>query len=714
MALREKFGRLVLLEETDASPLGREYRAARLGPAGLDRLVSVLRFTPAVSQDAAATKRLMDEARLAARLSNPGLQRVLGIGRVDQSFYVSTELVEGRTLAAVIERCARESFPFAADHALMVASRAASALEYLHGKKDEAGATLFHGLLAPRHLVVAFDGEVKLKGLGLWPSLHGGALLPAEERAYLAPEQAEGGPGDARSDVYSLGRILLSSITLCPPDGRDPLAALAEARVTAPTGETGPVPKPLDDLLRRALAADAAARHPSIADMRKAIDTLLFSGDFTPTTFDLAFFMHTLFREDMEAEARTLEEERKADYREFLAEEKPAVPATPASDPAVRPAATEPDLAAPAVLAPTLVESARTTVEQRPPTTPMADAAAEAVPTRESSGRAREASAREAAARMSLGTAAPEKRGPGLWIGAAAAVLALAAAGGWLLMSRAGRSPASDATPAAPSPEAQAAMARVKELESRITQLETEKAAAETKAAEDARKKLEAQAAAKGRAVDPQALERAQEEARQRARAEQEARQQEELRRIAEARRDEERRIAEASPPPTPAPAAAAPAAPPAAPGGVAAPTPTPTPPAGGAAATPSAEATPAIVTATPGVVTPTPASAAPDSAPAAAPEVKLVPPAVVGATPATYPPLAKERKIEGVVEVSALVDETGRVAEANIVRASPKRMGFEDAALAHVRSRRYRPATRDGVPVRVWVSIIVEFKPKR
>ena len=702
MALREKFGRLVLLEETDASPLGREYRAARLGPAGLDRLVGVLRFTPAISQDAAVTKRLMDEARLAARLSNPGLQRVLGIGRVDQSFYVSAELVEGRTLAAVLERCARESFPFAADHALMVASRAASALEYLHGKKDEAGAALFHGLLAPRHLVVAFDGEVKLKGIGLWRSLQGSALLPDEERAYLAPEQAQGGPGDERSDVYSLARILLSSVTLCPPDGREPLAVLAEARVTATTGETGPVPKPLADLLRRALAADPAARHPSIAEMRKAVDTLLFSGDFTPTTFDLAFFMHTLFREEMEAEARTLEEERKADYREFIAEEKPPAPA-PASDPGARSTAADAHVPAPAVPDPTLVESARATVEQHPPATPVADVAAAP---RDASARVREAGAREAAARMSLGTAGPEKRGPGLWIAAVAGVLILAAGGGYFLTSRGGASPAPAATPAASSPEAQAAMARVKELEDRIAQLESEKAAAETKAADDARKKLEAQAAAKGHAVDPQALEQAQVEARQRARAEQEARQQAELQRIADARRAEEKRLAEASPPPTPTPAPAPAAAAPAP-----APTPTPAPPAAAAVTEPSAEATPATVTATPGVVTPTPPNAAPATVPAAAPETKLTPPAILGSTPPVYPALAKARKIEGVVEVSALVDETGRVAEANIVRVNPKRLGFEEAALAHVRSRKYRPATRDGAPVRVWVSIVVEFK---
>ena len=158
MALREKFGKLVLLDETEVGPLGREYRAARLGPAGLDRLVTVVRFGPEVSSNAEATKRLMDEARLAARLQNPGLVRVLGIGRVEQSVYVSTELVEGRSVAAILDRCRAEAFPFAADHALMIVSRAAVALEFLHGKEDAAGASLSHGLVAPSRLVVAFDG----------------------------------------------------------------------------------------------------------------------------------------------------------------------------------------------------------------------------------------------------------------------------------------------------------------------------------------------------------------------------------------------------------------------------------------------------------------------------------------------------------------------------------------------------------------------------
>jgi len=712
LTLREKFGRLVLLEETESSPLGREYRAARLGPAGLDRLVSLLRFAPAISQDAAATKRLMDEARLAARLQNAGLQRILGIGRVDQSFYVSSELVEGRTLAAVHERCARESFPLAADHVLMVASRAASALEYLHAKKDDAGGALFHGLLAPRQLIVAFDGEVKLKGLGQWSSLRETPHLPAEDRAWLAPEQARGGVGDARSDVYTLGLVLLSSITLRPPGGRDPLAVLAEARVTAATGEPGPVPKPLADLLHRALASESAARFPSMAEMRKAIDTLLFSGDFTPTTFDLAFFMHTLFREDMDREARALEQERRADYREFLAEDKAAsgpaaAPAAPAASPP--PAASDPAAPPPAapviaptavasLPAPTIAESPRPAPEAAPSPAPV-DPAAQAATAREAA-RAKEAAAREAASRMSLGAAAPEPRGKGLWIGVVAAVLALAAAGGWYLLSR-GAAPAPAPSPAALSPEASAALARVKERETRIAELEREKAAAEATAAQEARRKLEEQAAARGKAVDPQALEKAQQEARQRARAEQDVKQQAELLRLADARRAEQKRLAEASPPPT-------------------APPPTSAPPAAEAAPAvrgePEPEATP--VTATSGVVTVPPPSTMPDGgavpAPIATPEVAVVAPVVVSQTPAKYPPMPFARRIPGVVEVTAHVDESGNVVEANLVRASPRKMGFEEAALAHVRSRKYRPATtRDGKPVSVWVSIVVDFKMK-
>jgi TonB family protein len=703
MALREKFGRLVLLEETEAGALGREYRAARIGPAGLERLVTVLRFGPAVSSHAEAPRRLMEQARLAARLQNAGLVRVLGIGRVEQSFYISTELAEGRSVAAVLDRCRAEAFPFAAEHALMVASRAGSALESLHARKDDSGAALVHGLIAPARLLVAFDGEVKLKELGLWPALRGSDLLPAEELRYLAPEQLAGAAGDPRSDVYALALVLLESLTGRGPDG-SPLEALANAKITSRSGEALPLPEPLEGLLRRALDADPAARFAGMADFRRAIDALLFSGDFTPTTFDLAFFMHTLFREDMEREARSLEEARRADYREFVAEERAPAPA-PTTEPGAgqaepaRDTLPEPPAAPAAAPEPSPPRSgARLAAFDRPPSSPEVEARAAAV------------RARDAAARMTLGGAALPRSGDrrGLWLvlGLLGAVL-LGGGTGWIYF-------VGHRAPAAPPADA-AATARVRELEARIAQLEREKANAVAKAEEDARATLEAQARAGGRTADPAAVARAQQDARDRARREQEHKQQEEMDRLAAERSVEVQRLAaEATPVPvtTPVPE----------PTPTPVPTPTPTPlPVSPAAppAAPTPEGTPVSapqdVAGGPATSRPTPA-AGPTPVVADPRDPGVKPPVMVSEEPVPYPARAISRRISASVVVRALVDPEGRVTHVAIVQPSgqPAEFGFDEAALKRVRSRRYRPARRNDVPVAMWVIVRIDFRPPR
>lgn len=734
MALREKFGRLVLLEETDSGPLGNEYRAARLGPAGFDRLVTVLRFSPAVSGHAEASRRLVEEARQASQIHTPGIVRALGVGRVGASFYLSTELVEGRTLRAVLASCRDEGFPFGADHALMIASRAAAGLELLHGRKDDAGRPLLHGLLAPRRLVVAFDGEVKLKGLGLWPALAESDLLAAEERAYLAPEQAQG-RGDPRSDVYALGLVLLEALSGEPTDESDPLERVARARCAGPGGEPAPLPRALAELLRRALASDPASRFAGMAELRKALDTQLFSGDFTPTTFDLAFFMHTLFRADVEREARAIEEARVADYREFLVDDSArGIPKAPGEPHEPRPPASPPDTVASSTEVP-----APTVPEPRSPAGP-----ADASHSRLSARSARDAAARESANRISQGGAAVPRAGISRSLGLALGLLGAVVLGGgagWLYFLAGRRA----AITAAASAEQTAADARVRALEARIAELENEKAAAEARAAEEARLGVEQQAAAGGKPVDPAAVARAEQAARQRAREEQEARQQQELDLLARARRAEQERLAAAATPaPTPAPT----------PTPAATPTPTPTPfatstspatpapaPTSAPAATsttstlpssgsttdaetliapPAAGGAPSGPSAEPSQPTPPPspaAAAAPSRAVEAAdpsdPAVRL--PGLISQDDIPYPRRAVGRVSElVVVVVRALVDENGRVTEPSVSQASGQdaAYGFEEAALKRVRSRKYRPARRNGIPVPIWVLVRVEFRP--
>jgi protein TonB len=75
------------------------------------------------------------------------------------------------------------------------------------------------------------------------------------------------------------------------------------------------------------------------------------------------------------------------------------------------------------------------------------------------------------------------------------------------------------------------------------------------------------------------------------------------------------------------------------------------------------------------------------------------------------YPAIARTRHIEGVVGISALVDEKGNVADAKVVAEVGGRAGLNEAALDYVKKWKFRPATLNGVPVKVWTTVNVSFK---
>lgn len=665
MAKKEKFGKFVLLEEIEVSGLGTEYRAAKLGTTGLEKLVAVLRLTPALSTNADVAKQLMEQAKVAAQLQNPNISKIFGIGKVENTYYISYEFVEGKSLKAIFARCRRDGFPFSVDHALLISSKICSALEYAHARKTDAG-RYFHGLINPANVLVSYEGEVRVRGFGYWPSkVKEAGALRGEEGAYLAPEQASG-PGDHRADVHAVGALLFETLTGQPlgPDA-DAAARIAEAKLQSPSGDDDSLPKPITDILSKSLAADPAGRYGEMAEMRKAIDTLLFSGDFTPTTFNLAFFMHSLFRDDIDKESKVIKEDKEASYLEFLTDDsaKRAAPTVTMPTPIPIPATTPIPASAPRP------EPMQTPVPSHMPAPAVPAHAPEPAPG---------VSARDAAAGFTFHKEEP-RRSKAPILGGAAAILIVGGALAWYFLGP-GAAPAP--TPPPPptiSVEAQAALDRVKELEEQLKAFEAEKAAAEQKAADDARKKLEAQAKALGTTADPAAIAKAQEEASKKARLEQEKRQQEERRKLEEAKAAEEARVAEERRRSEEAAAVAA------------------------AAATTTL---PPVTTAPPTTQVALKPGALVDLN-----DLGVTPPVPEKAPPLNYPPVALRQRVEGTVELNILVDERGIVTDAKVVTGAGGKVGLDEAALDNAKKRRYRPATKDGVPVKVWMPLRVQFK---
>ena len=87
-----------------------------------------------------------------------------------------------------------------------------------------------------------------------------------------------------------------------------------------------------------------------------------------------------------------------------------------------------------------------------------------------------------------------------------------------------------------------------------------------------------------------------------------------------------------------------------------------------------------------------------------------VTPPVFLSEQSPRYPPAALALQREGSVVVEALVDERGSVRETRVIESTTAGVGFENAAIRQAESRRYRPATKNGVPVRIWIRIRVTF----
>ena len=127
MPKKEKFGKFVLLEEVETSGLGTEYRAAKLSPTGLEKIVTVLRVRPNLSANAETVKSLMDQVKFAAQLQNQ-YRQAFRHGKVDAPSTSRTSSSR-QSLQAVFNRGNRRA-SCSRWITLLIVSKVCAALEY--------------------------------------------------------------------------------------------------------------------------------------------------------------------------------------------------------------------------------------------------------------------------------------------------------------------------------------------------------------------------------------------------------------------------------------------------------------------------------------------------------------------------------------------------------------------------------------------------------
>jgi protein TonB len=92
-------------------------------------------------------------------------------------------------------------------------------------------------------------------------------------------------------------------------------------------------------------------------------------------------------------------------------------------------------------------------------------------------------------------------------------------------------------------------------------------------------------------------------------------------------------------------------------------------------------------------------------------PGADVVEPVLVSPPRVVYPPIARQQRVEGRVVVLVLVDENGNVTDTRLQQGIAQ-TAVNNAVLAGVKSAKFRPATKNGLAVKMWRPMVVEVKP--
>jgi tetratricopeptide (TPR) repeat protein len=252
--------RYQLLEEIGAGGMGTVYRAL---DRELNRTVAIKVIRPEFASDLSSLLRLKREIVLASRVSGSHVVRVYEFGEIDGKALIAMDWVDGENLAALLARV--HSVP--PSQACDFAAQIGTALRDIHA------VNIIHRDLKPGNLLISRTGEVLVADFGLARSAlpqDSGLSLVGEFSGtprYMAPEQLAGLPADVRSDLYSLGMVLLEMLTGATAlEGLAPLRErwiLSQGEKRVRSGELRKLAA-LDLVIRRCLQLDRTERYANV------------------------------------------------------------------------------------------------------------------------------------------------------------------------------------------------------------------------------------------------------------------------------------------------------------------------------------------------------------------------------------------------------------------------------------------------------------------
>ena len=268
-----RIGRYEIRSKIGEGGMGEVYLAL---DTQLGRRVAIKLLPAKLISNENARKRLVREARAAAKLDHPNICSVYEVGEEDKHSFIVMQYLEGETLNTRMTRK-----PLDIKESLATASQIADALSEAHALG------IIHRDIKPSNIILTTRGQAKVMDFGLARFTTGAIESEAKTLSllttpgavigtvpYMSPEQVKGESVDARSDIFSFGVTLYEMLSGRQPFASESAAATASAILThnpPPLTRFAPaVPEELQRIVRKCLQKDREQRYQSARDL--AID----------------------------------------------------------------------------------------------------------------------------------------------------------------------------------------------------------------------------------------------------------------------------------------------------------------------------------------------------------------------------------------------------------------------------------------------------------
>jgi tetratricopeptide (TPR) repeat protein len=278
----EQFGKYQLIRRIGAGGMAEVFLARTAVAQGLSKELVIKKIHPDHARSQRFVSMFVAEASIALGLNHPNIVQVFDFGRVDGTFFLAMEHIDGLDLVRMLAAAQQAGRPLPIELAAFIVQETARGLDYAHRKTDAFGAALgiVHRDVSPQNILVSLDGAVKLVDFGVARArgIDEDLGVVKGKYHYMAPEQARGEAVDRRADVFAAGVVLFELCCgrpLFPGTGQEALAQVKAGAIVRPRDVNPAIPDTLEAAILGALAFHPDDRLQSARDLQTALGRFL-------------------------------------------------------------------------------------------------------------------------------------------------------------------------------------------------------------------------------------------------------------------------------------------------------------------------------------------------------------------------------------------------------------------------------------------------------